>query len=92
MVSSYRYTNLYSTEKPDSISQAFLVIIIYKSNVITSYSIHYTKLYDETSYEIYDEFGGIVFKGYGKEVKIGTLNKGKYYLNYDNQMDRFTKK
>ncbi len=46
----------------------------------------------ETSYEIYDEFGGIVFKGYGKEVKIGTLNKGKYYLNYDNQMDRFTKK
>lgn len=45
-----------------------------------------------TMYEIYDEYGGIVFKGYGDEVKVSGLEKGKYYINYDTKMDRFTKK
>lgn len=45
-----------------------------------------------TMYEIYDQFGGIVFKGYGDSVKVGGLEKGKYYLNYDNKLGRFTKK
>lgn len=45
-----------------------------------------------TMYEIYDQFGGIVFKGYGESVKIGGLQKGRYYLNYDNKLGRFTKK
>jgi hypothetical protein len=43
-------------------------------------------------YEIYDEYGGIVFKGYGKTVKTAGLQKGRYYINYDNKMERFTKK
>ncbi len=45
-----------------------------------------------TLYEIYDEFGGIVFKGYASEVNVSSLEKGKYYINYDNEMDHFTKK
>lgn len=45
-----------------------------------------------TLYEIYDEYGGIVFKGYGSEVKVNSLSKGRYYINYDNKMERFTKK
>lgn len=45
-----------------------------------------------TMYEIYDEYGGIVFKGYGETVKVGGLQKGRYYINYDNKMERFTKK
>jgi hypothetical protein len=45
-----------------------------------------------TMYEIYDAYGGIVFKGYGEQVKVGGLAKGKYYINYDNKMARFTKK
>ncbi|MCW3788762.1 hypothetical protein [Plebeiibacterium sediminum] len=45
-----------------------------------------------TMYEIYDEFGGIVFKGFGDSVKVGGLQKGKYYLNYDNQLGTFVKK
>jgi hypothetical protein len=45
-----------------------------------------------TMYEIYDEYGSIVFKGYGTTVKVTGLQKGKYYINYDNQMGRFTKK
>jgi hypothetical protein len=45
-----------------------------------------------TMYEIYDAYGGIVFKGYGDKVKVSGLSKGKYYINYDNKMERFTKK
>nr|WP_321450242.1 hypothetical protein [uncultured Carboxylicivirga sp.] len=45
-----------------------------------------------TLYEIYDEYGGIVFKGYSDEVKVASLEKGKYYINFDNKMEEFTKK
>jgi hypothetical protein len=45
-----------------------------------------------TMYEIYDDYGSIVFKGFGASVKVAGLQKGKYYINYDNQMARFTKK
>lgn len=45
-----------------------------------------------TLYEIYDEYGGIVFKGYSAEVNVASLEKGKYYINYDNKMEQFTKK
>jgi len=45
-----------------------------------------------TMYEIYDEFGGIIFKGYGQTVKVSGLKKGKYYLNLDNKLENFTKK
>lgn len=45
-----------------------------------------------TMYEIYDVYGGIIFKGYGKEVKVSGLQKGKYYLNMDNKLTTFTKK
>lgn len=45
-----------------------------------------------TLYEIYDEYGGIVFKGYAKEVKVTSLEEGKYYINYDNKMEQFVKK
>ncbi len=45
-----------------------------------------------TMYEIYDIYGGIIFKGYGKEVKVNGLQKGKYYLNLDNKLATFNKK
>lgn len=46
----------------------------------------------ETMYEIYDQFGGIVFKGFGSTINISSLQKGKYYLNYDNSQSEFVKK
>jgi len=45
-----------------------------------------------TMYEIYDFYGRIVFKGFGDNVKIGSLEKGRYYLNYDNKNDQFNKR
>lgn len=46
----------------------------------------------ETAFEIYDAFGTIVKKGFGKETKIENLPKGKYYLCYDNLVTEFEKK
>ncbi len=45
----------------------------------------------ETAYEIYDTYGVIVKKGYGKQVKIDNLGKGEYYLCYDNSLSEFKK-
>ena len=46
----------------------------------------------ETMYELYDQYGGIVFKGYGSTIKISKLTKGRYYLNYDNTSVEFVKR
>jgi hypothetical protein len=46
----------------------------------------------ETGYEVYDAYGLVVKKGYGKDIKIENLLKGKYYLCYDNQVTEFDKK
>jgi hypothetical protein len=46
----------------------------------------------ETSFEVYDAFGSVVKKGFGKETDIKNLSKGKYYLCYDNQVAEFDKK
>lgn len=59
--------------------------MITKDNKAIQYTI-------ETAFEIYDAFGSIVKKGFGKEVNIENLAKGKYYLCYDNQVTEFDKK
>lgn len=46
----------------------------------------------ETGFEVYDAFGTVVKKGFGKETVIDNLPKGKYYLCYDNQITEFDKK
>ncbi|RME17980.1 MAG: hypothetical protein D6799_03400 [Bacteroidetes bacterium] len=46
----------------------------------------------ETMYEIYDQYGNIVKKGYGSKVDVSNLPKGGYFLNYDNKMGEFVKK
>ncbi|MBL4704789.1 MAG: hypothetical protein JKY54_09725 [Flavobacteriales bacterium] len=45
----------------------------------------------KTLFEIFDSFGNIVKKGYGDNVDCGTLKKGLYYLNFDNQNGEFSK-
>ncbi len=50
------------------------------------------KFSSETMFEIYDEFGAIVFKGFSDKINCSNLKKGKYYLNYDSKMGEFTKK
>lgn len=45
----------------------------------------------ETRYEIYDAYGNIVKKGFGNKVDCTNLNKGAYYINYDNTNEKFIK-
>jgi hypothetical protein len=39
-----------------------------------------------TLYEVYDQFGNIVKRGFASEIDVKDLKKGLYYLNYDNKM------
>jgi hypothetical protein len=46
-----------------------------------------------TLYEIYNLYGNIVAQGYMEKIDVSNLDKGKYYLNYDNNFgDTFEKK
>lgn len=46
----------------------------------------------ETMYEIYDQFGNIVKKGFGSKIDCTGLAPGGYFLNYDNKVGEFIKK
>lgn len=46
----------------------------------------------ETMFEIYDQYGNIVKRGYASTIDASNLSKGAYYLNYDNKMGEFIKK
>ena len=41
----------------------------------------------ETLYEVYDKYGNIVKRGFGGKANIQTLEKGTYYLSYDNKTE-----
>lgn len=45
----------------------------------------------ETGYEVYDAYGVVVKKGFGKQIKTDNLPKGQYYLCYDNTTTEFKK-
>ncbi|HTL81802.1 MAG TPA: hypothetical protein VL651_08870 [Bacteroidia bacterium] len=45
----------------------------------------------ETLWEIYDQYGTIVKKGFGSSIDVTGLAKGGYYLNYDNSTAEFFK-
>jgi len=46
----------------------------------------------ETDFEIYDYFGKLRAKGFGLTVDIDKLEKGDYFLQFDNSIEKFTKK
>jgi len=46
----------------------------------------------ETIYEVFDEKGNFILDGYGKEVNFSDIEKGKYWVNYDNKTEIVTKK
>lgn len=46
----------------------------------------------ETMFEIYDQYGNIVKRGFASRIDASNLPKGAYYLNYDNKMSEFIKK
>ncbi len=47
---------------------------------------------NETTFEVYDYYGNVLKKGFGSNVDISSLPKGKYYLCYDNQVSEIEKR
>lgn len=47
---------------------------------------------DDTMFEVWDQYGNIVKKGSGAKIDVTNLQKGIYYLNFDNKTDKFVKK
>lgn len=47
---------------------------------------------NESMYEVYDDYGNILKKGYAKQIDVGNLYKGNYFLCYDNNVAEFRKK
>ena len=45
----------------------------------------------QTKYEIFDAFGNILKKGLNDEVDFSNLEKGIYYVNYDNKNEKVIK-
>ncbi len=45
-----------------------------------------------TMYEVYDAYGNIVKRGFGSDLDISNMQKGSYYLCFDNIMADFKKK
>lgn len=86
------YTGQPRLSKPvDFISDAANVVF---SPIKASKTINFTFLDKpvETMYEIYDQYGNIVKRGFGSTVDVSSLLKGGYFLNYDNKMGEFIKK
>jgi len=46
----------------------------------------------QTMFQVYDVYGQVIKKGFGKSISIGNLKKGHYYLCYDNSVTEFKKK
>ncbi len=42
---------------------------------------------ENTRYEIFNEYGVLIKKGYGSKVDLATLKQGSYFVNYDNVYD-----
>ena len=43
------------------------------------------------SFEVYDQYGQIIMKGYNNKVEMDGLQKGMYYINYDNTFAEVTR-
>ena len=46
----------------------------------------------ESMYEVYDDYGNVLKKGYAKQVDISNLAKGNYFICYDNSVESFLRK
>lgn len=46
----------------------------------------------DTNYELYNVYGQIIKRGYGKTADIANLPKNDYYISYDSTTEKFEKK
>ncbi len=44
---------------------------------------------EETNFELYNAYGQIIKRGFGKKVNMESLPKGDYYISFDNETQKF---
>lgn len=86
----FRLKQVGHTNQP-KISQS-VVVQAQKSKITYTFKSNIVSFTDETLYEVYDYYGVIVKKGFGKSVDLTNVTKGGYYLCYDNIVEEFKKK
>lgn len=86
----FRLKQVGHTNQP-KISQ-HVVVQAQKTKITYTFKNNSISFTDETLYEVYDFYGTIVKKGFGKTVDMTNVTKGGYYLCYDNIVEEFKKK
>jgi hypothetical protein len=46
----------------------------------------------ETNYELYNVYGQIIKRGFGKSVDLSNLTKNEYYISFDSMTEKFSKR
>jgi hypothetical protein len=46
----------------------------------------------ESMYEMYDAYGNVVLKGFGKDIDLSGFEKGVYFLCFDNKIEQVNRK
>lgn len=78
--------------KPVDFTSATCDVIFAPAKVSKDINFDCTGKPAETMFEIYDQYGNIVKRGFGTKIDCSNLPKGGYFLNYDNKMGEFVKK
>jgi len=86
------YTGQPRLSKPVDFTSDVPDIIFAPSKVAKEITFYAGQTPYETMYEIYDQFGNIVKRGFGSVVDVSGLTKGAYFINFDNKMQEFVKK
>ncbi len=47
---------------------------------------------EDTNYELYNEYGQIVRRGFGTGIDLGTFPKGFYYISFDSLTEKFERR
>lgn len=46
----------------------------------------------DSMYEMYDAYGNVVLKGFGRDIDLGSFEKGMYFLCFDNKIEQVDRK
>jgi hypothetical protein len=80
------------TNKPRESKEVIYMAKAEKVEIVSTKVTDYVEFTGETMYEIFDSYGNIVEQGTSAKVNISHLDKGKYYVNFDNSYVEITKK
>ncbi len=47
---------------------------------------------EDTNFELYNEYGQIVKRGFGNSVDLGSFPRGFYYISFDSQTEKFERR